>query len=171
MKSHTAFSAAYIPGYEKVDNGKLRLWIDLSELNKIIVLQSFPPIEDLMTKAVNCKYVLKLDIYSASCSIPFKIQVTCKTTYLTQEWHFQWPTNMIALGSKLIGSKMVDFAQFLSMLLILFIVSALFVTNIRKNIQRFIVKSVELSNTTSVIEEESKQHNSRENKQNTYYRT
>jgi len=71
---------------------KTRLCIDFRELNKIVVPQSqpFPLIEDLLIKTVNCKYYSTLDINSAFWSISLKIQDKYKTTFITQQGHFQW---------------------------------------------------------------------------------
>lgn len=91
-ESYSPFAAPVTLAYKKEDNRKTRLCIDFRELNKIVVPQSqpFPLIEDLMVKAVNCKYFSTLDINSAFWSIPVKIQDRYKTAFVTQEGHFQW---------------------------------------------------------------------------------
>lgn len=91
-ESYSPFAAPVTLAYKKEDGEKTRLCIDFRELNKIVVpqSQSFPLIEDLMVKTVNCKYFSTLDINSAFWSIPLKIQDKYKTAFVTQQGHFQW---------------------------------------------------------------------------------
>lgn len=91
-ESYSPFAAPVTLAYKKEDGKRTRLCIDFRELNKIVVpqLQPFPLIEDLMVKAVNCKYFSTFDINSAFWSIPLRIQDRYKTAFVTQTGHFQW---------------------------------------------------------------------------------
>lgn len=91
-ESYSPFAAPVTLSYKKDEDRKTRLCIDFRDLNKIVIpqSQSFPLIEDLMTKTRNCEYFSTLDINSAFWAIPLRIEDRKKTAFVTQEGHFQW---------------------------------------------------------------------------------
>jgi len=68
------------------------LCIDFREINKLVVPESqpFPRIEDIVVKAVNCRWFSTFDINSAFWSIPLKEEDREKTAFVTQNGHWQW---------------------------------------------------------------------------------
>jgi len=90
-ESYSPFAAPVTLAFKRDEGRRARLCIDFRELNKIVIpqSQSFPLIEDLLTKTRNCKFFSTLDINSAFWSIPLRIEDKQKTTFITQEGHYQ----------------------------------------------------------------------------------
>lgn len=99
-ESYSPFAAPVTLAYKRDENKKSRLCIDFRDLNKIVVPQSqpFPLIEDLVVKTRDCKFFSTLDINSAFWSIPLRVSDRHKTSFVTQEGHFQW--NCLPFGLK-----------------------------------------------------------------------
>ena len=91
-ESLSPFGAPVTLAFKKEDGKRSRLCIDFREINKLVVPESqpFPRIEDIVVKAVNCRWFSTFDINSAFWSIPLKEEDREKTAFVTQNGHWQW---------------------------------------------------------------------------------
>lgn len=91
-ESTSPFSSPVTLVFKKEDGSRTRLCIDFRNLNKLVIPESqpFPRIEDLIDRLAECEYFTVLDINSAFWSIPLKLSDREKTSFVTEEGHYQW---------------------------------------------------------------------------------
>lgn len=91
-ESSSPFAASVTLAYKREDSKRSHLCIDFRELNKLVVLepQSFPKIKDMIVKTGDYMWYSTFDINSAFWSMPIKQENRTRTTFVSQEDHWQW---------------------------------------------------------------------------------
>ena len=90
-ESYSPFAAPIILVY-KSKRKKTRMYIDFTDINKLIIPQSQPflIIENLMTETIDCKFFTTLKRNFTLWSISLRIKNRQKTAFVTLEGHYQW---------------------------------------------------------------------------------
>ena len=98
ISESTSPFAAPVTLVNKKGEGRSRLCIDLRQLNKLVVPESYPMplIEELVEKTSGCLYFSVFDINSAFWAIPIRIEDRHKLAFVTQDGHYQF--NVLPFG-------------------------------------------------------------------------
>ena len=98
ISESTSPFAAPVTMVNKKGEGRSRLCVDLRQLNKLVIPESYPMplIEDLIEQAAGCVYFSVFDINSAFWTIPIKMEDRHKLAFVTQDGHYQF--NVLPFG-------------------------------------------------------------------------